>query len=54
MKKIVIALIATFGISGVAFADPTLDRSFNNVPERAISMQSVQQAPVEGLYVFNA
>jgi hypothetical protein len=55
MKKLAIALIAVFGISGVAFAEPTLDRSFNNVTERASHTPSAQvQVPAEGIYSFNA
>ena len=55
MKKVAIALIAAFGVSGVAFAEPTLDRSFNNVAERATATQSVQvETPAPAIYSFNA
>ena len=55
MKKLGIALIAAFGISGVAFAEPTLDASFGNVKtERTSYVQSVQaDAPAAAIYSFN-
>lgn len=53
MKKLAIALIAVFGISGVAFAEPTLDASLNKIDR--MSTLSVQvQVPAEGIYSFNA
>lgn len=53
MKKLAIALIAVFGISGVAFAEPTLDASFNKT-DRAYAPSVQVQVPAEGIYSFNA